>query len=142
MHRPHREAFGRTVDMGADPKVTRIAIADDDPESLELLRAALQSSNVEISQAAGGGELVQLLVDRGPFDLIVTDIDMPWMDGIGVVRSARAAEITTPVLIVTGIARMGLQVAVARLGNARLLEKPIDVSALRDAVAALLKGSS
>ena len=128
--------------MGTDSKVTRIAIADDDPDSLELVRAALQRSNVEISQATGGGELVELLVNRGPFDLIVTDIDMPWMDGIAVVRSARAAQITTPVLIITGIARMGLQVAVARLGNARLLEKPVDVSALRDTIEALLKGSS
>ena len=128
--------------MGTDSRVTRIAIADDDPDSLELVRAALQRSNFEISQATGGGELVELLVNRGPFDLIVTDIDMPWMDGIAVVRSARAAQITTPVLIITGIARMGLQVAVARLGNARLLEKPVDVSALRDTVEALLKGSS
>lgn len=128
--------------MSADPRLTRIAIADDDPDSLELLRAALQRPHVEICQAMGGGELVGLLVERGPFDLIVTDIDMPWIDGIAVVRSARAAEITTPVLIITGLARMGLQVAVARLGNARLLEKPIDISALRDAVAALLDGSS
>ena len=128
--------------MSAGPKVTRIAIADDDPDSLELLRAALQSPRVEISEAMGGGELVELLVERGPFDLIVTDIDMPWIDGIAVVRSARAAEITTPVLIITGLARMGLQVAVARLGNASLLEKPIDVAALRNAVTALLAGSS
>lgn len=120
----------------------RIAIADDDPESLELFRKALLSPTVEIFEAAGGGQLVELLAEHGPFDLIVTDVDMPWMDGISAIRSARAAEITTPVLLITGLARMGLQVAVARLGNAKLLRKPVDIYALRDVVAELLRGAA
>jgi CheY-like chemotaxis protein len=127
--------------MATDSRMTRIAIADDDPESLELLREALLSPTVEISEAASGGHLVELLAEHGPFDLIVTDVDMPWMDGISAIRSARAAEVTTPVLVITGLARMGLQVAVTRLGNAKLLRKPLDIPALREAVAELLRGT-
>ncbi len=123
-------------------RVAKIAIADDDPETLQLLREALRSPAVEITAVAGGGELVELLAERGPFDLIVTDIDTPWMDGLSAIRSARAADVTTPVLVVTGLARMGLQVAVARLGNARLLQKPIEISAVRAAAAALMTGSA
>ena len=118
----------------------KIAIADDDPDTLEFLCAALQGPDVDIVTVGSGGELVELLAERGPFDLIITDIDMPWMDGLSIVRSARAAEITTPVLVITGLARMGLQVAVARLGNASLLRKPIDVRALREAAARLVGG--
>jgi two-component system response regulator (stage 0 sporulation protein F) len=126
--------------MTNSSRLTRIAIADDDPESLEILREALLSPTVEIAEAAGGGQLVELLAEQGPFDLIVTDVDMPWMDGISALRSARAAKITTPVLVITGLARTGLQVAVARLGGAKLLRKPIDIHAVRNAVAELLGG--
>jgi CheY-like chemotaxis protein len=98
----------------------------------------MRSLAVQVHKAASGAELVVLLADHGPFDLIVTDIDMPWMEGLAVIRSARAAQIETPVLFVSGIARPGLEASVACLGNARILHKPIAVSALRSAVCEML----
>jgi CheY-like chemotaxis protein len=120
--------------------VAKVAIADDDPEALELLCRILRSPTIEICKAQSGAELVVLLAEQGPFDLIVTDIDMPWMEGLAVVRSARAAEIRAPVLFVSGVARPGLSAAVERLGNSRLLRKPIAVSALREAIGEMLGG--
>jgi two-component system cell cycle response regulator CpdR len=130
-----RQSPGRTQLM-----VARIAIADDDPESLELLSASLQSPTTEICTAASGAELVVLLAEHGPFDLIVTDVDMPWMEGLAVIRTARASEIQAPVLVITGLSRPDLEASVARLGNASLLRKPIGISDLRSAVAELLTG--
>jgi len=118
--------------------VSRIAIADDDPDSLELLRLALRSPKTEISEAADGAELVQLLGEDGPFDLIVTDIHMPWMEGLQVLRAARAAEVKTPVLVITGMARPDLQAKVDGIGNAKLLHKPFGIAELREAVADLM----
>lgn len=117
---------------------SRIAIADDDPDSLELLRLALAGPTTEIREATNGAELVQLLGDDGPFDLVVTDVHMPWMEGIQVLRAVRSAQLNTPVLVITGLARAGLQEKVDRLGNARLLHKPFGIAELRQAVAALL----
>jgi DNA-binding NarL/FixJ family response regulator len=81
-----------------------------------------------------------LLAEQGPFDLIVTDIDMPWMEGLAVIRSARAAEIQAPVLFISGISRPDIPIAVERLGNSKLLRKPITVSTLRKTVSEMLEG--
>ena len=120
----------------------RIAIADDDPESLELLGDALRSPTTDICKASSGAELIVLLAEQGPFDLIVTDVDMPWMDGLAVVRAARASDVQAPVLIITGFSRPDLHATVARMGNAKLLRKPIEMSDLRMAVTELLGGAS
>ena len=70
------------------PPVLRIAIADDNPDSLELLRMAIDSPLDEVHEATNGVELVQLLLQRKPLDLVVTDVLMPWTEGIDVLRSA------------------------------------------------------
>jgi two-component system OmpR family response regulator len=124
------------------PTVSRIVIADDDPDSLELLRLALGGPQIEICEAANGADLVDLLAESGPFDLIVTDVLMPWMEGLQVLHSARAAEIRTPVLVITGLTRPDLQTKVDRLGNAKLLHKPFGIPELRSAVANLVAGQA
>ncbi len=120
----------------------RIVIADDDPEALDLLSDIMRGPATEIRRATSGAELAVLLADHGPFDLIVTDIDMPWMEGLAVIRSARASEIRAPVLVVSGLSRPDLAAQVERLGNARFLRKPIEVSALRAAVKDLMTNAS
>ena len=118
--------------------IRRIVIADDDPDSLELLKMALANPQIEICEAANGAELVDLLAEGGPFDLVVTDVLMPWMEGLQVLLSARAAEIRTPVLVITGLMRPDLQDKVDHLGNAKLLRKPFAIPELRAAVADLM----
>ena len=118
--------------------ISRIVIADDDPDSLELLRLALGNPQIEICEASNGADLVDLLAESGPFDLIVTDVLMPWMEGLQVLLSARAAEIHTPVLVISGLTRPDLQTKVDRLGNAKLLRKPFGIPELRAAVADLV----
>jgi two-component system, cell cycle response regulator CtrA len=118
--------------------VLRVAIADDDPDSLELLRLALENPMTEIHEATNGVELVQLLIENAPFDLVVTDVLMPWMEGLQVLRSARAAEVMTPVLVISGLTRPDLQTTIERLGNAALLHKPFGIPDLRAAISALM----
>ncbi len=123
-----------------DLVVARVVIADDDPETLEMLCEVLRSPTIEIRKVVSGTGLVFLLAEQGPFDLIITDIDMPYMEGVAVIRSARAAEIETPVLFISGISRPDLPAAIERLGNSRLLRKPIEVSTLRQTVKEMLGG--
>jgi two-component system cell cycle response regulator CtrA len=118
--------------------VFRIAIADDDPDSLELLRLALENPMTEIHEATNGVELVQLLIENDPFDLVVTDVLMPWMEGLQVLRSARVAEVMTPVLVISGLTRPDLRAMVDRLGNAALLPKPFGIGDLRAAISDLM----
>jgi CheY-like chemotaxis protein len=143
-HQADRKAGGHAqLEMRVtDPVMARVLIADDDPEALDLLGDILSSPAVEISRATSGAELVVLLIEQGPFDLIVTDIDMPWMEGLAVIRSARAAQIHAPVLFVSGLSRPDLPAIVERLGNAKLVRKPIAVAALRKTVGEMLGGVS
>ena len=120
--------------------ILRIAIADDDPDSPELLRLAFESPMTEIYEASNGVELVQLLIENDPFDLVVTDVLMPWMEGLQVLRSARVAEVMTPVLVISGLTRSDLQGKVDSLGNARPLRKPFGIPELRAAVSDLMSG--
>jgi CheY-like chemotaxis protein len=132
-----------TSEAAHKPKaVSRIAIADDDPDSLELLRLALGGPQIEICEAVNGADLVDLLAENGPFDLVVTDVHMPWMEGLQVLLSARNAEIKTPVLVITGFSRADTQARVDRLGNAKLLRKPFGISELRQAVSELMAGQA
>src|ERR1017187_7438 len=120
--------------------VMRIAIADDDPDSLELLHLALESPMTEIYEATNGVELVRLLVENDPFELVITDVLMQWIEGLQVFRFSRVAEFMTPFLVSSGLPRADLQAMVDRLGSARLLRKPFGIQELRAAVIDLLHG--
>jgi CheY-like chemotaxis protein len=124
------------------PTRTRILIADDDEDCRELVSLALHAPGTEICMAASGAELIELVAEGGPFDLIVTDINMPWMEGLQVLASIREAGLTTPALVITGVTRPDLQASVERMGNARLLCKPFGIAALREAIAALFAGEA
>jgi len=103
--------------------VAKVVIADDDPETLDLLGDILSSPTIAIYKAASGSELVILIAEQGPFNLIVTDVDMPWMNGIDAIRSARGSEVQSPVLVISGISRPDLADEVDRLGNALCFAK-------------------
>ena len=116
----------------------RILIADDDPDTLELVRLALRSPGIEICEATNGAVFLQVLGGRHPFDAIVADVQMPWMDGLRAVELARRFHIQTPVLVITGRADPDLQRRVERIDRARLLRKPFGILELRVALADLV----
>ena len=74
---------------------------------------------------------------HGPFDLIVTDVSMPWMDGLKAVRSMRTVGLSTPVIVVTALSDEDLNTQVRALGPAILLRKPFELQELEAAIASL-----
>jgi CheY-like chemotaxis protein len=118
---------------------SRILIADDDPDTLELIELAVHAPRVEIYRATDGLELLDLIAECQPFDLIVANIRMPSIDGLQVLASIRAAGLDTPALIVTGLDRPALSDTIARLGNAILVRKPFEIIELQHAIITLLK---
>jgi DNA-binding response OmpR family regulator len=123
---------------GSAVMITRVAIADDDPDTRELLRRTLQSEHVTIVEAESGAELVEILVERDRADLVVTDVAMPWSSGLDVMASARRSGISTPVLVISASCEPSLAIRVHALGRARLLRKPFGPAELREAIEALL----
>jgi DNA-binding response OmpR family regulator len=117
----------------------RVLVADDDPDLLEVVATSLTDSGAEVVRATTGADLLEHLADDGPFDLIITDIGMPWMTGFQVAHSVREAGLDVPVIIMTGRDDPSIPERVRSLGKrAALLRKPFDSEALGAAVASLL----
>ena len=113
----------------------RVLVADDDHDMLRAVSDALTRLGYGVVCATSGAELVDQLATEGPFDLIVTDLAMPWMDGLKTMRSMRTAGVATPVILMTAVSTRDLAAEVSALGtNATLLRKPFDFDALEQAV--------
>jgi DNA-binding response OmpR family regulator len=84
----------------------RILCIDDEPELRELLHDLLEVYHHKVSVAPGGREGVEMFQSnlRGsePFEIVITDLGMPDMDGHHVARAIKAASPRTPVIMLTG----------------------------------------
>jgi CheY-like chemotaxis protein len=131
--------YRRLADAAATPTVsTRMLIASDDPDTLELIELGVHGPGVEICVASDGIEVLELIAECDPFDLIVMDINMSWIGGLHVLASMREAGLETPALVVTALDRPGLTNTIARMRNAMLLRKPFEIADLQRAIATLL----
>jgi DNA-binding response OmpR family regulator len=116
---------------------TRVLLADDDPDLLETLSETLTCLGAEVIQASDGAQLIDQMADNGPFDLVVTDIAMPWMTGVSAMRAARLAGYGTPLIVMTALRDDTIPREVASLG-ATLLRKPFEIAELESAVGKIL----
>src|SRR4030095_2623926 len=117
----------------------RVLVADDDPLLLETVADALTHLGANVTSAASGAELIERMAHEGPFDLVVTDVSMPWMNGLQAMQAARTAGVGTSVIFITALADERIPSQVRALGeNALLLRKPFDLSHLGGAASELL----
>lgn len=124
----------------AESDRTTCLVVDDDRNVREILREALETKNIHATCAADGTEALEML-ERQSYHLIITDIRMPRMDGISLVRTLRARNDTTPVIVITGSndpedAREALQA-----GASACVFKPFQLKQLFEAVATALHSS-
>src|SRR5262245_42740107 len=80
---------------------SRILLVDDEASIRLTLGALLQRTGYEVTSADGGEQAVQLLERQG-FDLLLTDLKMPGMDGMQVVAAARQRQPDVVVIVLTG----------------------------------------
>jgi CheY-like chemotaxis protein len=111
--------------------VVRALVADDDLQVLEIVCRAVEIFGADVARVTSGGELLEQIANGEPFDVIVTDISMPWMTGLQVMHSARTAGLPVPVVVMTALRDADLPQRVAALGaRAVLLHKPFSIQAL------------
>ena len=120
---------------------TRVLVADDDIDMLAAVSDALASLGFDVVSVDSGAGLIDCLATDGPFDLIVTDISMPWMDSLKTLRSIRTAGVTTPVIVITALTDEQIPNRVQALGaNSILLRKPFDLDELAAAAQRMTTG--
>jgi two-component system chemotaxis response regulator CheY len=82
--------------------MTRILAVDDSPSMREMVRIALDSAGFEVAQAVDGQQALEL-ARQSSFDLVLSDVNMPEMNGIELIRALRAEHSYrhTPILMLT-----------------------------------------
>jgi two-component system sensor histidine kinase and response regulator WspE len=124
------------------PQRRRILVVDDSPTVKETQRDALARAGYDVATASDGLEAWHML-RGGAFDLLVSDVDMPRLDGIGLVRSVRQEQRlrTLPVVMVSyrGSAE-DRETALAAGADVYLLKANFDEQQLYDAVIRLIGG--
>lgn len=113
--------------------VRRVLVVDDEDAVVSFYRRVLASPTCELFSARNGLEASDLL-KSSRFDVIVTDIFMPGLDGIELLRSVRRQDPDVPVLVTTGAPGVETAVQALEHGAFRYLQKPIKAKKLRDLV--------
>lgn len=106
----------------------------DDEETIRLMVSdALERAGYEV-EAVGDGEEALERLGRRAFDVVLSDISMPRMSGVEVLRRVRALDFDLPVILLTGQPRLETAIQAVESGALRYLEKPVSTREIVEAV--------
>ena len=108
----------------------RVLVVDDEKSMRDLLAITLQKAGYEVTLAEGGAAAIEA-IRRDPFDAIITDLRMPKVDGLQVLRSAKEQSPDTAVIMVTAMASTETAVEAMKLGAYDYITKPFKVDELQ-----------
>ena len=127
--------------VGMAPQVKRVFVADDNGDMRALLEQALARDGYEVVGFCDGTALVDYLGDAlrphsetAVPDIIVSDIRMPGFSGMDILAALRRADVTVPVILITGFGNEEMDAEARRLGAVGFIKKPFDVDDLRTAL--------
>jgi len=115
-----------------------ILVVDDEPAIQDILTWALSAEGYRVA-TAGNGEEALSRVEQEEFDIIVTDIVMPGLDGLEVLERSRILNPRAAVIVMTAYAALETAIAALRRGASDYLEKPFSVDLLKERVQRLLQ---
>jgi CheY-like chemotaxis protein len=106
-------------------KSRRVLIVDDDPDARELFSMVLEQAGAEVTRAGDGLSALKVASERQP-DLVITDIEMPRMDGVELTRQLRNRSATKaiPIVVVTGTPIDDLSGHARAVGYSTVVPKP------------------
>ena len=110
---------------------TKVLAIDDSRTIRNLLRVSLEEAGFEFHSACDGVEGVEVFPDVDP-DVVITDINMPRMDGFGVIESLRQGpdRTTVPIIVLTTESSADLKARARDAGATGWIVKPFDDSSL------------
>lgn len=119
--------------------MARILLAEDDEAVRRFVRRALELDGHDIVETADGSTALEVLAgSREPFDLLLSDITMPELDGIALAHAAHAARPHLPIVLMTGYAERR-EVAAGLASVVRVVvAKPFSLVELRRQVGRVL----
>ena len=103
-----------------------ILVVDDEPQVVQIFHELLVSRGYDVEVSHDGDDAIRR-VTAGKFDLVLTDINLPGVDGLEVVRAAKAADKDTCVILITGYASTTTAIDALRQGAYDYITKPFDL---------------
>ena len=104
-----------------------ILVGDDEPMIREILRETLEQEGHRISEAENG-KVACDRIDSEPFDLVLTDVKMPVMDGFTLMKNLGDMTDQLPVIVITSFSDIDVAVDAIRLGAYDYIVKPFNIS--------------
>jgi two-component system cell cycle response regulator CpdR len=117
--------------------MAKIILAEDDGDMRRFLARALQNAGYEVISFDNGLSAYQRLREE-PFELLLTDIVMPEMDGIELARRASELDPDIKIMFITGFAAVALNSDSKAPKNAKVLSKPVHLRELVNEVQKML----
>ena len=120
-----------------------LLVAEDELSVAALIEESLTDEGYRVTLTHDGAEAVEAL-PGAEFDLLLTDVRMPRLDGVGLVRHVRDARPGLPVIVLSGFMTPDAREELRRLGvpNDRLLEKPLPFPELHEAIRTALRAAA
>jgi CheY-like chemotaxis protein len=120
-----------------------ILVVDDAPDNLAMISLALQQHGYQVVTAGNGEDAVSVAIQTLP-NLILMDINLPGLDGLGATRRIRETDglREVPIVAVTALGTEGFQRAAYDAGVSGYLTKPIDLDRMNQLIARLLSPGS
>jgi two-component system cell cycle response regulator CpdR len=120
--------------------MARILLADDDAATRDLVERALAVDGHAVTSTQDGAEaLEQLQSSSGRFDLLISDVQMPAVDGIALAEMGLAAQPNLRVILMSGFADELDRAEHLKSQVSRVVAKPITLEGIRAAVKAALR---
>ena len=120
------------------PEKKQVLIVDDEPNLRKILAAQLSRDGYDVMLAEDGEQGLQVLKEHH-IDLVVTDLKMPKVDGMALLRAALADQPELPIVMITAHGTVDTAVEALKLGAFDYLTKPFDKDEVRQIVAKALK---
>jgi EAL domain-containing protein (putative c-di-GMP-specific phosphodiesterase class I)/CheY-like chemotaxis protein len=130
---PRKDTLTFEVPRASAAGQRSILVVDDDEALARAMKRVLEGAGYSVTTAHDGNAAIAT-VQREPFDVIVSDIHMPGMTGVDLLRVVRAYDLDVPVILVTGEPSVETAMDAVSLGAMRYLPKPTPNDVLLGAV--------
>jgi DNA-binding NtrC family response regulator len=127
--------FAVTIPVTKNLRNKSILVVDDDTRWLRALDKVLTGEGAVVFRAQWAGEVLDILTARKlQFDLLITDLRMPFVTGLTVVYSVHKMFPVLPIIVLTAFGSPDVKAECFRQGAAAFLEKPLDTAALLEVI--------
>ena len=108
---------------------SKILLIDDEPQILKTLKRYLEAEDYNIFTAENGSAGLETFRKQSP-PLVITDVRMPGMSGIDVLKEVKKNDCNTQVIVITGHGDLEISVEALRLDASDFIQKPVDIELL------------